>query len=252
MGADAMRSEQRQQPGSHKLYAWLMSLCLLVMISFAFPKITWLGGLGYALIALLLTQLVMIRKRVITLHDRLYQGLGVLALVTQLLWLFTPLRWHNSGIPLVVSWSVLVGWSVVRLVQRLARETKVTASVLMGAAAGYLLLGLTAGLVMMGLETIQPGSFEPIELAASAYAVDASVLTSVAVFSQLNYFAFICLTTVGFGDIEPMLPMARMLSVSTGIAGPIYLAVVMGVLIGRYAATVERQEDDPTRRDLSR
>ena len=99
----------------------------------------------------------MIRKRELNLQDRLYQGLGVVALVTQLLWLFTPLRWHNSGIPLVVSWSVLVGWSVVRLVRRLARETKVTASVLMGAAAGYLLLGLTAGLVMMGLETIQPG-----------------------------------------------------------------------------------------------
>ena len=247
-----MRSEGRQQPGSKKLYAWLLGLCLLVMISFAFPKITWLGSLGYALIALLLTQLVVIRKRVLSLHDRLYQGLGVVALVTQLLWLFTPLRWHNSGIPLVVSWSVLVGWSVVRLVQRLARETKVTASVLMGAAAGYLLLGLTAGLVTMGLETIQPGSFEPIELAAGASAVDASVLASVGVFSQLNYFAFICLTTVGFGDIQPMLPLARMLSVSTGIAGPIYLAVVMGVLIGRYAATVEREERDPTRRDPSR
>ena len=93
---------------------------------------------------------------------------------------------------------------------------------------------------------------EPINLAAGASAVDASVLASVGVFSQLNYFAFICLTTVGFGDIQPMLPRARVLSVSTGIAGPIYLAVVMGVLIGRYAATVERQERDPTPRDPSR
>ena len=80
-----MQSERRQQPGGHKLYAWLLGLCLLVMASFAFPKITWLGSLGYALIALLLTQLVMIRKRVLSLHDRLYQGLGVVALVTQLL-----------------------------------------------------------------------------------------------------------------------------------------------------------------------
>ena len=62
-----MRSERRQQPGSQKLYAWLLGLCLLVMISFAFPKITWLGSLGYALIALLLTQLVVIRKRVLNL-----------------------------------------------------------------------------------------------------------------------------------------------------------------------------------------
>ena len=246
-----MPSERRHQPESHMLYIWLLVLCLLVMISFAFPKLSWLGSLGYALIALLLTQLVVIRKRVLRLHDRVYQGLGVVALATQLLWLFTSLRWHNSGVPLIVSWSVLVGWSVVRLVQRLARETKVTASVLMGAAAGYLLLGLTAGLVMMGLETIQPGSFEPIELAAGASAVNASELTFMDGFSQLNYFAFICLTTVGFGDIQPMLPLARMLSVSAGIAGPIYLAVVMGVLIGRYAATVEREDPDPTHQDLN-
>ena len=33
----------------------------------------------------------------------------------------------------------------------LAREAEVTASVLMGAATGYLVLGLTAGLVMMGV-----------------------------------------------------------------------------------------------------
>ena len=32
----------------------------------------------------------------------------------------------------------------------LAREAEVTASLLIGAATGYLVLGLTAGLVMMG------------------------------------------------------------------------------------------------------
>ena len=55
----------------------------------------------------------------------------------------------------------------------------------------------------------------------------------------INYFAFVCLTTVGFGDINPALPLARMLSVVTSIAGPLYLAVVMGVLIGRFAGSVQ-------------
>ena len=61
-------------------------------------------------------------------------------------------------------------------------------------------------------------------------------------FSQINYFAFICLTTVGFGDIEPVLPVSRMLAVVTGIIGPLYLAVVMGVLIGRYTNQVEEED----------
>ena len=39
--------------------------------------------------------------------------------------------------PLALSWSVLVGWSVIRLV--------------MGATAGYLHIGLASGLVMSAL-----------------------------------------------------------------------------------------------------
>ena len=54
----------------------------------------------------------------------------------------------TSGVPLVLSWSVLVGGSVVRLVESLANERKVKSSMLMGAPAGHLLIGLTAGLVI--------------------------------------------------------------------------------------------------------
>ena len=53
---------------------------------------------------------------------------------------------------------------------------------------------------------------------------------------RIGYFAFVCLTTVGFGDITPLTPPARMLSVGLAVVGPLYLAVVMGVLIGRFSA----------------
>lgn len=238
-----MRSEWRRKRWRELIYELLLGLCLMLLASFAFPRLTWLGSLGYALIALLLTQLVMIRKPVITLQDRLYQALGLVALSALLLWLLTPVRWETSGVPLVLSWGALVGWSVIRLVERLATERHVTSAMLMGAAAGYLLLGLTAGLVMSAVETIQPGSFEPLDIPITdAAGQNYTVIGSAPVFAQINYFAFICLTTVGFGDITPELPLARMLAVSTGIAGPLYLAVVMGVLIGRYAGDREIED----------
>ena len=216
---------------------------MVVLVSFAFPRLSWIGPLGYGLIALLLTQLVMIRKETLTLGDRLYQLLGLGALSALLLWQITPIRWVVSGVPLVLTWSVLVGWSVIRLVERLSQERKVTAGLLMGAAAGYLLLGLTSGLVMSAVETIQPGSFEPLNiLQESSSGPNASVLMKLNDFSQINYFAFICLTTVGFGDIQPVMPISRMLAVVTGIIGPLYLAVVMGVLIGRYTKEVEEED----------
>ena len=240
-----MRSKRGKRRQREKIYELLLGLCLIVLMSFAFPRVSWVGPLGYALIALLLTQLVMIRKEVLTLQDRLYQALGIGALLTLTLWQFTPLRWVVSGFPLIVTWSLLVGWSVIRLVESLAQESKITSRLLMGAAAGYLLLGLTAGLVMSAVATIQPHSFEPIiNFGESANAPDANVFVNISYFAQINYFAFICLTTVGFGDIEPMLPLSRMIAVVTGIIGPLYLAVVMGVLIGRYTSEKDEKEID--------
>ena len=122
--------------------------------------------------------------------------------------------------------------------KQLAAEPVVNESLLIGATAGYLHIGLTAGLVMSALETIQPGSFEPLAVESMA---GSSVLNAAQVFSSINYFAFVCLTTVGFGDISPILPLARMVSIGTSVAGPLYLAAVMGVLIGRYVSSVERR-----------
>ena len=238
-----MKSDRSKRRHREKIYELLLGLCVLVLVSFAFPRLSWIGPLGYGLIALLLTQLVMIRKETLTLGDRLYQLLGLGALSALLLWQIAPVRWVVSGVPLVLTWSVLVGWSVIRLVERLAQERKVTSGLLSGAAAGYLLLGLTAGLVMSAVETIQPGSFSPLNsLPEPASGADASVLMKMSDFSQINYFAFICLTTVGFGDIQPVMPVSRMLAVVTGIIGPLYLAVVMGVLIGRYTNQVEEKD----------
>ena len=194
-----------------------------------------------ALIALLLKKVMVGSSNAPNWSDALYRGLGLMAVVTMWLWLLTPLELIYSGMPLALSWSVLVGWSVIRLVTRLASTKRVTEALLMGATAGYLHIGLTAGLVMSALETIQPGSFEPLDLTNFS---DTSVLASARIFSAINYFAFVCLTTVGFGDISPVLPLARMVSVATSVAGPLYLAAVMGVLIGRYASSLDRQSRD--------
>ena len=161
-----------------------------------------------------------------------------MAVVTMWLWLLTPLELIYSGMPLALSWSVRGGWSVIRRVTRFASTKRVTEALLMGATAGYRHIGRAAGLVMSALETIHPGSFQPLEMASVG---DSSVLASSRLFSAINYYAFVCLTTVGFGDISPMLPLSRMVSVATSVAGPLYLAAVMGVLIGRFASNLDRQ-----------
>tara|TARA_B100000927_G_scaffold91880_1_gene74252 strand:- start:350 stop:1054 length:705 start_codon:yes stop_codon:yes gene_type:complete len=219
----------------------LLLFTVIAMVGFGIPRLLWATHLGYSLIALLLTQVMTRGEPEPIWSQRLYRGLGLVSVATLWLWLLTPLELINSGVPLALSWSLLVGWSVIRLVKRFAVEPRVNDALLMGATAGYLHIGLTAGLVMSALETIQPGSFEPLVVDAVE---QGSVLAAAEAFSALNYYAFVCLTTVGFGDISPMLPLARMVSVTTSIAGPLYLAAVMGVLIGRFASNLERRSRD--------
>ena len=219
----------------------LLLFTVIAMVGFGIPRLLWATHLGYSLIALLLTQVMTRGEPEPIWSQRLYRGLGLVSVATLWLWLLTPLELINSGVPLALSWSLLVGWSVIRLVKRFAVEPRVKDALLMGATAGYLHIGLTAGLVMSALETIQPGSFEPLVVDAVE---QGSVLAAAEAFSTLNYYAFVCLTTVGFGDISPMLPLSRMVSVTTSIAGPLYLAAVMGVLIGRFASNLERRSRD--------
>ena len=178
----------------------------------------------------------------------LYRLLGFTAMASSLGWYLTPLSARGTGVVMLVVWVGFVGWSTLRLVRGLGLERRVTGRVLMGACAGYLLIGLTAGLLFSALETIQSGSFSSLHgpaislPLASEVATPANALVWQLNFVRLNYFAFVSLTTVGYGDITPITPQAQMASVAVSVIGTIYLAVVMGLLISRTTVQVETQE----------
>ncbi len=56
------------------------------------------------------------------------------------------------------------------------------------------------------------------------------------------YYSFVTMTTIGFGDVVPTTPLARMCSVVQGISGQIYLTVLVARLVGLHIAeaTVKR------------
>jgi hypothetical protein len=227
----------------HRFYRWLLFLCLLVMLSLAFPESLRLAGsIGYFLITALTTVelsgfLVGQVRRSWT--DRSFLALGCANLLAQLYWLLTPEERRLSGVPLLVLTTIFIGWSLVRLVSALGREPRATSPVVIGAVAGYLLLGLSGGLVLSVLETIQPGSFqantgnEPAFILRSRSTEGANTTWELD-FARLNYFAFISLSTTGYGDISPARPPARMASVVLSVVGPLYIAVILGVLISRF------------------
>jgi voltage-gated potassium channel Kch len=101
-----------------------------------------------------------------------------------------------------------------------------------GALAGFLLI-LSVFMRLHGLiESVIPG----------AYRVDGPPLgerSDAQLLALLQYFSTITLTSVGFGDVVPVTPLARLVTGLEAIIGQMYLAVVIATLVGRAAARRE-------------
>ena len=248
------RLRVREPSVRHRQYGYvsLLITCVAVMVCLMLPHgLRQLAAVGYLALPLVLLRTLGLRideGRWPTLRMHAYRLLAFFTWVTSLVWYLTPLSHRSTGVPLLLLWALLVIWSCERLIRMLALERRITREVLFGALAGYLLLGLAAGLLFSALETVAPGSF------ASSRSMDAPVLRWQGAkanpsspvwavdFVELNYFAFITLTTTGYGDIHPVTPQTQMLCVLVAIAGTVYLAMVLGVLISRY--TARDVEDD--------
>jgi voltage-gated potassium channel len=225
-------------------YERLLICCIGLMACFGLP-LPWsrLASLGYLLLGVVLIQGLGREPAEaggrLTLPFMSYRLVGIAAMAFWLLWSLTPVEMRNTGIPVILLWTLFGGWSAIRLIRRLAREHRVNGAVLRGALAGYLMLGLASGLLLSGLETIQPGSFRGIDIGQQNSDLHDSVWGLN--FAQLNYFAFVSLTTMGYGDVVPLTPAANMSCVMIAIAGTFYIAAVMGVLISRL--TIQETED---------
>jgi hypothetical protein len=52
--------------------------------------------------------------------------------------------------------------------------------------------------------------------------------------TELLYFSFVTLTTLGFGDIVPAREMSRMFAVTEAIVGQLYLTIFVARLVALY------------------
>jgi hypothetical protein len=58
-------------------------------------------------------------------------------------------------------------------------------------------------------------------------------------FSNAAYFSFVTMTSLGYGDISPALPLTRALAYLQAIVGAFYMAIVVASLIGARTTRVQ-------------
>jgi hypothetical protein len=100
----------------------------------------------------------------------------------------------------------------------------VTVEVLAGAACVYLMIAITWWFAYLAAERFAPGSFAGL----SGGGGEASR-------TDLLYFSFVTLTTLGYGDIVPVAAHARGLVTAQAAIGVLYPAVLIARLVGLYA-----------------
>ncbi len=107
------------------------------------------------------------------------------------------------------------------IISHVLRAERVTAQKIYGALCAYLLLGMIWVSLYSIIDFFLPGSFRMGER---------DHLSN----SEMFYYSFVTLTTLGYGDLVPVAPIARSMAALEAVTGQLYLAVLVARLVGLH------------------
>lgn len=209
-------------------YRWGILLMLLLLAILLEPLFG--PALPVRLLGLALFEIVVVAALVTSVRDVRGRSFGA---VIAALWFAASLLAMSTDVlhgPLVaVSVALLLGALFVTFRNLLDREAG-DLDALIGAIFGYLLLAMAWAMLFVHIERWQPGAF--------TFPDDADH------WSSLIYYSLVTLTSLGYGDILPVAALARIAAGLEAVVGVLYIAVMIGSIVGTYRpATRERDKD---------
>lgn len=113
----------------------------------------------------------------------------------------------------------------IRILAFVLRSRQVDLGIVLGSVCVYLLLALLWGTAYGLLERLHPGAFAYPSASGGGAG------------TTLQYFSFVTITTLGYGDVQPVIPIARALSVVEAVFGQMYLVILVARLVGLHTAS---------------
>ena len=217
-------------PRRHGYTGLLISLLTLMVLAPVGRK------LGYGdLVSPAAVSLVLIAGLYAVSHRQGIVGIATLLALAALMvnWIIFAGEWGRlESYGAEVTGILFFGLIIVLLLQDvLGRRGGVSWPLIHGALAVYLLIGVVFAFVFALVETAIPGA---ISNAGSVGEGD---------IHQYVYFSYVTLTTVGYGDMTPVDPIAASLANLEAVIGQIYLTVLVARLVGMHI-TAELTTDD--------
>ena len=211
------------EPRDHMMSIFLGLLCIEIFVFGPLspvqrPLLTVINGIVFSF---------MLVVGVIAMAPRLHSQISctvIVAIAIALRWLATLQGsaqlslWDKiASLAATLVFLVLVLWQVYR-------ETPVTAHKIRGSIAAFLLTAIVFAISYNIIELVYPGAFST----APGYRLQTYVV------DEFLYFSIATLTTVGFGDITAVHPIARSLVMLESIIGILYPPILIGVLVSEW------------------
>jgi hypothetical protein len=210
----------------------LAALLLLALAEPFFPAETF----GHTVFMIMMSAVLVAAVWTVSRHR------GLLVVSLALAWPTFVAAWLHHfvrGFWLSVAYIVLavlfLGFTAAIVLRQALGGVAVTHDTIAGAICFYLLLGVIWALLFALVELARPGSFldggHPLSTAATGHR---------SLVPTLLYLSLVTLSTLGYGDILPVTPPARMLAALEAVIGPLYLAVLIARLVGLHASGARR------------
>jgi hypothetical protein len=113
----------------------------------------------------------------------------------------------------------------IRIFKYIFSAQEVTREIISAAILVYLLMALMWGFIYTALEMTYPGSF-----------VSSQGEIQTPLRSHFIYYSFVTITTLGYGDVTPVVVQAKSLAIVEAITGQMYLVVVVAWLVGMFVS----------------
>jgi hypothetical protein len=142
--------------------------------------------------------------------------------------------------------AAFLGYAIVAMLRLILSSPRITTNVVFASLCIYLLLGVMWALGYSMIEAFDPGAFWSSLPAEQTLPL---MLAGKGKSSPVLYFSYATLTSLGYGDIVPVSPIARTLATLEAITGQLYLAVLVARLVGLHVAgSINQSEQTGTPR----
>ena len=197
-------------------YGLVFALILLVLLVTAVAgDVEWGGALTVVVLAVTLIVTLRaseVRPRTARIVTILVGIATVLAIVSTA----SGIEGRGYRLTSLLAAGLVIG-APVAILHRLRRHVEVTMRTVMGALCIYLFIGLFFALAYGGLSSLDN----------DAFFVQTDEPTQV----DFIYFSYVTQATVGYGDLSAATDVGRMLAITEGLLGQIYLVTIVALLV---------------------